>query len=267
MRTHPRPVVFIHGLWLHADSWENWIVLFREHGYDSIAPSWPGVAPTVDEARRRAREAGGVGIEDVVRHYAGLMRVLPEMPIVIGHSFGGLVAQILLGRSLAAAAVAIDAAPVHGVFVLPWSALRIVSKALLNPLHWSLPVALTEREFRYGFGNAVSAEESAYLYDRFAIPSTGRPLFQAAFASLNPWAESTVETGNPTRGPLLLVAGERDRTVPPAITRATFARYNRSPALTDLIEMRGRGHSLTIDSGWREVAATTLGWLHENFRS
>jgi len=267
MSASRRPVVFIHGMWLHAASWENWVGLFREHGHESIAPSWPGVGATVDEARRDTTAVGGVGIEDVTRHYESLMRVLPTKPIVIGHSFGGLIAQILLGRNLAAAAVAVDAAPMQGVFTLPWSALRVAWTALRNPLNWSRAVALTEDEFRYGFGNAVTPEESAFLYRRWAIPCTGRTLFQAALANLNPWAESAVATGHPTRGPLLLLAGERDHTVPPSVTRAAFARYSRSPALTDMIEIRGRGHSLTIDSGWREVATISLKWLDENLRS
>jgi pimeloyl-ACP methyl ester carboxylesterase len=258
------PVVFIPGLWLHADSWDNWVDLFREAGYDPVAPEWPGIAATVSEARAHPERMAGNGVAEVADHYARIIETLPAKPIVIGHSFGGVIAQNLLGRGLAAAAVAIDAAPIQGVLALPFSALRVALAALKNPANRNRAVSLTPAEFRFGFGNAVSEEESADLYERWTIPAPGRPLFQAAFANFTPHAATKVDTRNATRGPLLLIAGEKDHTVPPAITRGTLKLYRGSGAVTELKQMAGRGHSLTVDSGWREVADTALAWLREH---
>jgi non-heme chloroperoxidase len=197
----------------------------------------------------------------VADHYAKIIGTLPAKPVMIGHSFGGLLAQVLLGRNLAHAAVAIDAAPIKGVLALPFSALRVASVALKNPANLKKAISLTPAEFRYGFGNQLSAEESEDLYRRWTIPSPARPLFQAAFANFNPNSATKVDTANATRGPLLLIAGEHDHTVPPAITHATLKLYHRSPAITEMKVMPNRGHSLTIDKGWREVADTVLSWL------
>jgi pimeloyl-ACP methyl ester carboxylesterase len=255
------PVVFIHGLWLHAESWKNWIELFRQAGYDPIAPPWPGIPDTVAETRAHPEGMAGHGIDDVVDHYARIIATLPAKPIVIGHSVGGLVAQKLLGRGLAAAAVAIDAAQIKGVLALPLSALRSVFPVLKNPLNSKRVVPLNLKQFRYGFGNAVTAQESDELFQRWAIPAPGRPLFEAALANLTPNSPAQVDTSNSHRGPLLLIAGEKDHTVPPVVTRSTLRQYRRSSAVTELKELPGRGHSLTIDSGWREVADTSLAWL------
>jgi non-heme chloroperoxidase len=263
------PIVFIHGLWFHATSWEDWIGLFREAGYAPVAPEWPGEAATVAEARANPDAAAGYGIAAVADHYAEVIRGLAGKPngkpigkpIVIGHSIGGLIAQNLLGRGLAAAGIAIDAAPIKGVPAVPLSALRVASVALRNPANRTRAVSLTAAEFRYGSGNALTEKESAELYARWTIPSPGRPLFEAAFANLSPNSPAKVDTGNAERGPLLLIAGGRDRTVPPAITKGTLKRYRKSTAVTELKEFPDRGHSLTIDSGWREIAESCLGWL------
>jgi non-heme chloroperoxidase len=257
------PVVFVHGLWLHADSWGAWIGLFRESGYAPTAPGWPGDSSTIEETRKQPERVAGHGIDDVVAHYAGIIGGLDAKPIVVGHSFGGLIVQRLLGQDLAAAAVAIDPAPIKGVVYLPPSALRVASIALRNPANRKRAVALSAKQFRYGFGNAVSAAESAELYERWTIPSPGKPLFEAASANLSPRSPAKVDTGNATRGPLLLTAGGKDHTVPPAISRSTLKQYRKSPAVTDYEEFPGRGHSLTVDSGWREVAETVLTWLEK----
>ena len=256
-----RSVVFIHGLWLHASSWDPWVELFQQAGYAATAPGWPGDAETVDEARRDPGRVAGKGIDDVVDHYAGIIRGFPAPPVVIGHSFGGLIAQRLLGQDLASAAVAIDAAPIKGVLNLPVSALRVASIALRKPANRQLAIALTPEQFRYGFGNALPEQESSDLYDRWAVPSPGRPLFEAAFANFAVRSPAQVKTGNKTRGPLLLTAGGRDHTVPPAITTSTRKLYHKSPAITDFIEFPDRGHSLTIDHGWHDVAQAVLDWL------
>jgi non-heme chloroperoxidase len=257
------PVVFVHGLWLHADSWGPWVDKFREAGYLPTAPGWPGDSSTVEETREHPERVAGHGIADVVAHYAQIINGLDAKPVVIGHSFGGLVAQRLLGDGLAVAGVAIDAAPIKGVVYLPPSALRVASVALRNPANWNRAVALTREQFRYGFGNAIPAKESDELYDRWAIPSPGKPLFEAATANFSPRSPARVNTGNATRGPLLLTAGGRDHTVPKAITRSTRKQYHKSPAVTDYREFPDRGHSLALDSRWEEVADAALTWLGE----
>lgn len=255
------PTVFVHGLWLHASSWEPWLELFQDAGYAPIAPGWPGEPDTVEESRRNPELVADTGIDAVVDHYAGIIRGLGARPVVIGHSFGGLIAQRLLGQDLAAAAVAIDAAPIKGVLNLPLSALKVASIALRKPANRKLAISLTPDQFRYGFGNALPAQESAELYDRWTVPSPARPLFEAALANFVPQSPAKVNTASKTRGPLLLTAGGKDHTVPAAITTSTRRLYHKSPAITDFLEFPDRGHSLTIDHGWREVAQSALDWL------
>jgi non-heme chloroperoxidase len=256
-------VVFVHGLWLHASSWGPWAELFRESGYEPLTPGWPGIPATVEEARKNPERAAGKGIDEIVEGYAQVIAGLDARPVVVGHSFGGLIAQRLLGQDLAAAAVAIDPAPIKGVFFLPPSALRVASIALRRPANRNVAVSLTVEQFRYGFGNTLPGQESGELYERWAIPSPGRPLFEAAMANFVPRSPAKVNTGNKTRGPLLITAGGRDHTVPAAISHATRRLYHKSPAVTDLREFPDRGHSLTIDHGWREIAQTALDWLKE----
>jgi pimeloyl-ACP methyl ester carboxylesterase len=254
------PVVFVHGLWLHAESWDPWVERFREAGYAPAAPGWPGDGGNVADTRARPELVAGHGIDDVVDHHVAVIRGLEAKPIVVGHSFGGLIAQRLLAEGHAAAAVAIDAAPIKGVLALPLSALRVASVALRNPANRNRAVSLTPQQFRYGFGNALSAQESQELYERWTIPSPGKPLFEAAFASFSPRSPAAVRMDG-TRGPLLLTAGGRDHTVPPAITKATRRLHRKSSGVTDYKEFPDRGHSLCIDSGWHEVADAVLGWL------
>jgi pimeloyl-ACP methyl ester carboxylesterase len=256
-----RPVVFVHGLWLHASSWAPWVELFREKGYEPVAPGWPHEPDTVEEARARPEAVAGVGIDDVVNHVGAIVDALPAPPVIIGHSFGGLIAEKLLGMGKGAAAVAIDPAQIKGVLPLPLAQLRAGLPALGNPANRSRAVSLTAKEFRFGFGNAVSEEESDRLYDAWTIPSPARPLFQAAAANFSLHSEAAVDTSNSERGPLLLVSGLEDHTVPDVVTRSTLKQYRNSTAVTELKQFEGRGHSLTIDSGWREVADAVLAWL------
>ncbi|WP_328760426.1 alpha/beta hydrolase [Streptomyces sp. NBC_00271] len=257
------PVVFIHGLWLHTSSWAPWQELFEVAGYRPIAPGWPGVARSVEEARADAKSIADRGIDDVVEHYAGIIAELPQPPIVIGHSFGGMIAEKLLGQNLGAAAIAIDAAQIKGVLPLPLSALRATFPVFGNPANKHRAVSLTAEQFRFAFGNAVSAEESDELYERWTIPAPGKPLFEAAAANFSPHSAAKVDTDNNDRGPLLLIMGGQDHTVPEAITKSTLRQYRHSTAVTDLVEFPDRGHSLTIDSGWRAVADTCLDWLSQ----
>jgi pimeloyl-ACP methyl ester carboxylesterase len=260
MTASKAPVVFIHGLWLHATAWEPWQDLFAEAGYTSSAPGWPGEPSTVDAARANPDAAASHGIDDVTSHYASIIDTLPARPIVIGHSFGGMIAEKLLGMDYAAAAIGIDAAQIKGVLPLPLSALHSTLPVFKNPANVHKAVALTEEQFRYSFGNAVSEEESGQLYERWAIPSPGKPLFEAATANFSLHSPDAVNTKNPDRGPLLLTMGTQDHTVPEVITKSSLKQYRHSIATTDLEEF-DRGHSLTIDSGWREVADACLAWL------
>jgi pimeloyl-ACP methyl ester carboxylesterase len=255
------PVVFIHGLWLHATSWTPWLELFRQAGYEPVAPGWPGIPDTVEDARANPASIADHGIEDVTRHYAGIIDALPARPVLIGHSFGGMIAEKLLGEDYAAGAVAIDAAQIKGVLPLPLSALRSTLPVFKNPANIHKAVSLTAAQFRYSFGNALSDTESDDLYQRWNIPAPGRPLFEAAAANFSLHSPDKVQTRNQDRGPLLLVMGGQDHTVPEAITKSTLKQYRHSDAVTDLEEFPDRGHSLTIDAGWAAVAEAALAWL------
>jgi pimeloyl-ACP methyl ester carboxylesterase len=255
------PVVFIHGLWLHATSWAPWLELFRQAGYEPVAPGWPGIPDTVEDARANPDSIADHGIEAVTRHYAGIIDALPARPVLIGHSFGGMIAEKLLGEDYGVAAVAIDAAQIKGVLPLPLSALRSTLPVFKNPANIHKAVSLTAEQFRYSFGNALSDTESDELYQRWNIPAPGRPLFEAAAANFSLHSPAKVETRNQDRGPLLLVMGGQDHTVPEAITKSTLKQYRHSDAVTDLEEFPDRGHSLTIDAGWAAVAEAALAWL------
>ena len=259
-----KPVVFVHGLWLHATSWGPWVDLFGEAGYSPVAPGWPGEPETVAEAREHPEYVANVGINDATGHYADIIDGLDSPPVIIGHSFGGLIAEKLLGQGVGAAAVAIDPAQIKGVLPLPLAQLRAGLPALGNPANLHKAVSLSRKEFRFGFGNAVSEEESDRLYEQWAIPSPARPLFQAAAANFVMHSQAKVNTANETRGPLLLISGLEDHTVPDVVTRSTLKRYRDSTAVTELKQFEGRGHSLTIDHGWKEVADAILDWLKTN---
>jgi len=259
-----RSVVFVHGLWLHAESWTPWVERFRAAGYAPTAPGWPGTGSTVEESRRNAQAIAGYGIDAVVGHYARIISALGTKPIVVGHSFGGLIAQRLLAQDLAAGAVAIEPAPIKGVIFLPPSAFRVASVALRNPANRTRAVSLTAKQFRYGFGNAVSEAESRDLFERWAVASPGKPLFEAASANLSRNSPAKVDTQNASRGPLLVTGGGKDHTVPKSISKATVKLYDKSPAVTDYREFPDRGHSLVIDNGWSEIADVALAWLKEH---
>ncbi len=258
------PVVFIHGLWLHATSWEPWQELFRAAGYEPIAPGWPQEPDTVAEAREHPELVANIGIDDAVGHYAGIIDAIGTPPVLVGHSFGGLIAEKLLGQDVAAAAVAIDPAQIKGVLPLPLAQLRAGLPALGNPGNLHKAVSLTKKEFRFGFGNAVTEEESDALFEKWTIPSPARPLFQAAAANFVMHSQAKIATDNQTRGPLLLVSGMEDHTVPDVVTRSTLKQYRDSAAVTELKQFEGRGHSLTIDHGWQDVAQAVLDWLKTN---
>ncbi|RMB57873.1 alpha/beta hydrolase [Tessaracoccus antarcticus] len=257
------PVVFIHGLWLAASSWQPWVDLFTERGFAPISPTWPGEAPTVMASRANPEAAAGYGIDAITSHFAAIIDSLPSKPIIVGHSFGGMITEKLLGQNLGIAGVAIDAAQIKGVLPLPLSSLRSTLPVFRNFANEKRAVSLTVDQFRYSFGNALPAEESDALWEKHSIPSPGKPLFEAASANFSAHSPAKVDTDNDDRGPLLLIMGGRDHVVPEAITKSTMKQYRQSSAVTELVEFRDRGHSLTIDSGWTEVADSVLSWVGE----
>jgi len=256
-----QPVVFVHGLWLLPSSWDRWATVFGEAGYTTLTPGWPDDPETVDEANAKPEVFAHKTVGQVADHFDEVIRGLKKKPAIIGHSFGGLLAQTLAGRGLASATVAIDAAPFRGVLPLPFSALKSAWPVLGNPANTKRAIPLTFEQFRFSFANAVSEEEAKELYETFAVPASGVPLFQAATANLNPWTEAKVDTENPERGPLLIISGEKDNTVPRAIADASFRQQQRNKGVTEFVEIPNRGHALTIDSGWRKVADTSLAFI------
>jgi non-heme chloroperoxidase len=255
------PVVFVHGLWLLPSSWDRWATVFDEAGYAPVSPGWPDDPDTVEQARANPDVFANKTVGQVADHYSEVISGLARKPAVIGHSFGGLIAEIVAGRGQSAVTVVIDGAPFRGVLPLPISSLKAASPVLGNPANRHRAVPLTFDQFRFAFANAVTEDEARQLYDTFAVPASGAPLFQAAAENVNPWTEAKVDTGNAERGPLLIISGEKDNTVPRAISEAAFKRQRRNPGVTEFVEIPNRGHSLTIDSGWREVADTALSFI------
>ena len=259
--TGRQPVVFVHGLWLLPSSWDRWARLFEEAGYTALTPGWPDDPETVADAREHPEAFAGKGISEIADYEEAIIRRLDRKPAIIGHSFGGLLTMILAGRGLAAVSVAISPAPFRGVLPLPFAALRTASVALRNPANWNRAVPLTYEQFRYSFANEVGEDEAKELYLGYSVPGAGEPLFQAASANLNPWSEAKVDSMNPKRGPMLIVSADSDHTVPWAIANASYKKEKRNKGATEIVKMPGRGHSLTIDAGWREVAQKALEFL------
>ena len=252
------PVVFIHGLWLLPSSWDNWADLFKEAGYAPLTPDWPDDPATVADARANPDVLAKKTLEQVADHTTEIINALDKKPVIMGHSTGGLVAQMLAGRGLSAATVAIDPGVFRGVLPLPASVLKGVGPFLVDPRTRSRAITLTLDQFKYGWANALDEQETKELYDTYHVAGSGIALAQMGNANLNPWTESKVDTKNPDRGPLLIIDGEKDHPVPWAIANATYKRQRRNPGVTEIVKMPNRGHALTIDHGWREVAETAL---------
>jgi non-heme chloroperoxidase len=255
------PVVFIHGLWLLPSSWDPWAEVFEDAGYAPVSPGWPDEPQTVQEANAHPEVFAGKSVGVVADHFSNVLGRLVRKPAVIGHSMGGLLTMIVAGRGLAAASVAIDSGPFRGVLPLPLSALRAASPVLRNPFNRHRAVTLTYDQFRYAFASAVDEAEARQLYRTFAVPASAQPLFQAAAANLNPWTEVRVDYRNPDRGPLLIIEGIGDNISPPAINRAIYQNQSKNPGVTEIASMHNRGHSLTIDSGWRAVCDSALNFV------
>lgn len=256
-----RPVVFVHGLWLLAESWNPWRDFFDAKGFATVAVDWPGDQPTTSLAHAHPESLDGTSIADVADHVAAVVAQLDVEPVLIGHSFGGLVVQMVAGRGVAAATVSIDPAPSQGVLPLPVSTIKSALPVLGNPFTFGRTVTLTFDQFRYGFANAVDETQARELYDAQHTPGPGRPLFQAATANFNPWAKTKVDKRNPERGPMLLITGEKDHIAPGVMTRAAFAKQRTNPSATELVEIPGAGHSLVIDDNRELVAQRSADFL------
>jgi pimeloyl-ACP methyl ester carboxylesterase len=256
--TTATPVAFIHGLWLLPSSWDRWAALFEEAGYVALTPDWPDDPETVEVARAEPEVLAKKTLQQVADHTTQIMTALDKKPVLIGHSTGGLLAEMLAGEGLSAATVAIDPGVFRGVLPLPPSVLRGVGPLLVNPRTRGRAVTLTWDQFRYGWANALDEDEALELYDEFHVAGSGISLAQMGNANLNPWTEAKVNTKNPDRGPLLIIDGEKDHTVPWAIANAAYKRQRRNPGVTEIVKIPNRGHSLTIDHGWQEVAETAL---------
>ena len=255
------PVVFIHGLWLLPNCWEGWATVFEEAGYAVLTPGWPDDPETVEAARAQPEVFARTTIEQIADRYAEVVGRLSRKPAVIGHSFGGLLTMISAGRGLAAASVAISPAPFRGVLPVPIAALRSSSPVLRNPANRNRAVALTYPQFRYAFGNAIAEDEARQLHETYSVPGSGAMIFQAATANLNPFTQAKVDSKNPDRGPLLIISADNDHTVPWSIANAAFKKQRRNDGVTEIVKVPDRGHSLTIDSRWPEVADTALAFV------
>ncbi|HTZ72805.1 MAG TPA: alpha/beta hydrolase [Candidatus Aquilonibacter sp.] len=260
METQEQPVVLIHGLWMTPLCWENWEKRYAAQGYRVINKGWPGLDGDINELRRDPSPIAGLGITEIVDHYESIIRALEVPPIIIGHSFGGLIAQVLLDRGLGSAGVAISTAPIRGIIFLPFSTLRVSAPALSNPANDHRAIPLTPEQFHYAFTNTLSEEESLAVYNRYAVPGPDHLLFQAALANFNPHAATTVNVHNDNRAPLLLIAGDWDHISPPAVVKATHRLYRHSKAITEYKEFPGRSHYILGLPGWEEVADYSAGW-------
>jgi non-heme chloroperoxidase len=258
------PVVFVHGLWLLANSWESWATSFEAAGYTALTPGWPDDPVTVDEAKAHPDVFAGKTIKQIADHYVELISRLAAKPAVVGHSFGGLLTQMIAGRGLAGVSVAISPAPFRGVLPIPITALKASWPVLRNPANRKRAVALTYEQFRYAFANAVSKEEAKRLYETFSVPGSGGMIFQAATANLNPLTEAKVDTKSPERGPLLIISADQDHTVPWSIANASFKKQRENDGVTEIARMPDRGHSLTFDSGSRDVGDTALAFVNRS---
>jgi non-heme chloroperoxidase len=256
-----RPIVFVHGLWLLSSSWDRWRRLFEDAGYSTLAPGWPDDPETVEQARQDPSVFAGKMVQQITDHFTDAIDQLKDKPAVIGHSFGGLIAQKLAGQGICAATVAIDPAPFRGVLPVPASAIKSSAAVVSNPTNRGKAIALTFEQFRYGWANALDEDEARELYDSYHVAGSGVPIFQAIAANLNPFSETKVDTKNPDRGPLLVISGEKDHTVPHVLAHSAYKHQTKNLGTTEFVEMPKRGHALTIDSGWEQVARTALDFI------
>ena len=258
-------IVLIHGLWMTPRSWDNFTYFFEDYGLRVCAPAWPGIEGEL-AVRHDPSPLAGLGIAEIADHYESFVRSLPEPPILIGHSIGGLIVQLLVARGLGTAAVAINAMPPRDVWRLPWPAIKAAAPVLSNPFNWRRTVELTFDQFRWAFAHVMTEEDAVDAYDDYVIAGPGRIIFEQALSNFNPWARNRVNRFSNYRAPLLLIAGGEDRLAPPAQVKANYSRYRVSEATTDYKEFPRRSHLIIAQDGWEEVAAYALGWAEANKR-
>ena len=259
--SHRPPIMFVHGAWLSARSWDNFSEFFQARGYETSAPEWPRKQGDVEELRESADEIEGLGLTEIVDHYEGEVQSLGEAPILIGHSFGGLIVELLLDRGLGRAGVAMSPAPPKGILVLPFSSLKAASPALAHPSRWHGVVPLTLEEFTYGFVNTFTPEAAAEAYERYAVPETGQIFYEAGFANFHLHPSTEVHFKSRERAPLLIVGADKDNTVPASLAKKQFDKYEKSEAQTDYVEFDGRPHLMMAADGWEEIARKIEGWI------
>ncbi len=259
--TNRPPLMLVHGAWLSARSWENFADYFRDRGFTVSAPEWPRKHGDVEQLREATEELEGLGLTEIVDHYGNQIKSLEEPPVLIGHSFGGLIVELLLDRGLGRAGVAMSPAPPKGILVLPFSSLKAAAPALAHPSKRHGVVPLTLEEFTYGFVNTFSPEDASAAYDRYAVPETGQIFYEAGFANFHLHPPTEVHFKNGDRAPLLIVGAEKDHTVPASLSHKQFEKYAKSDARTDYIELLGRPHLMMVGEGWEDVAARIGSWL------
>ncbi|WP_438482418.1 alpha/beta hydrolase [Oleiharenicola lentus] len=259
-------IVLIHGLWMTPQSWDNFRSRFEQRGYRVFTPAWPRLAGSVAEARLNPSALDGLGLREIADHYEKFIRTLDEAPILVGHSMGGLVVQMLLDRGVGAAGVAIEPGTPKGILRLPLTTLRSAFKILANPFNFNRTPAFSFEQFRYAFANNMSEADARVAYDRDVIPGPARPLFEVATANFNPWTPNRVNFKKADRAPLLFIAGSDDHIVPPAAVKDTFKKHAASPGITDYKEFAGRSHLIAGQRGWEEVADYALDWTQLHIR-
>lgn len=267
MNRDTRDIVLIHGLWMNPRSWELFRAFYENRGYRVLAPAWPRMSTDVEGIRRDPSALNGLGIAEIAAHYETFLGTLDEPPILMGHSFGGLIVELLLNRGFGAAGISIDGVAPQGILRLPWSALKAANAVLSNPLNYGRTVALTLEQFHYGFANTMTARETREAYERYAVPGPGRPVFQQALANFNPWAPNKVDRRKNSRAPLLLIAGSEDHQVPAVLSRINYSKYARSKAITGYKEFPHRSHLIIAQEGWQEVAEYAISWAESETQS
>ena len=256
------PLMFVHGAWLSSGSWENFSEYFAQRGFDVSAPEWPRKHGDVEELREATDDIKGLGLTEIVDHYEEQIDALGGPPVLIGHSFGGLIVELLLDRGLGRAGVAMSPAPPKGILVLPFSSLKAAAPALAHPSRWHGVVPLTLEEFTYGFVNTFSPEDAKAAYDAYAVPETGQIFFEAGFANFHLHPPTEVHFKSDERAPLLIVGAEKDNTVPASLAKKQYEKYEKSSAQTDYVEFPGRPHLMMIGDGWEEIAGRIESWVN-----